>query len=482
MIDVVRHALVILGWGALGYFLLVNGVLSVLLISAAVELRRNRLEAWHEARWRVLGSEVAPTITMIAPAYNENVTVSASVSSLLTLGYSQLEVVVVNDGSTDDTQAVLERDFELVPVHPIYRRRIDTAPVRGIYRSRRTPRLVVVDKENGGKADALNAGLNVAAGELVCAIDADTVIETDALVRMVRPFLADPRVAAAGGTILAVNGCTVRHGRVVGQRAPGGFLAGVQAVEYLRAFVVGRLGWNRLGGNLVVSGAFGMFRRQAALDAGGYLRGTVGEDVELVARIRRRARERGEPERVVFIPDPVAWTEVPESLTALGRQRDRWHRGLAETLARHRRVLLNRRFGALGLVVLPYYLGIELLAPVVETLGVLSLVAGVAVGAVNLYFVALLLLVAYGFALVLTACTLLLEEWTYRAYGSLGCRVRLLAFAVAEQLGYRQLTVIWRLHGLLGWALRRRGWGTMARKGFGGEALDRLTDGGPGPP
>ena len=288
--------------------------------------------------------------------------------------------MLVNDGSTDDTVAVLERDFELVPVQPIFQRRVESAAIRAIYRSRLNPNLVLVDKDNGGKADALNAGVNVARGELVCAIDADTIIESDALLRMVRPFLYRDDVVAAGGTIRAANGSDVVRGRVVAPRAPRRVLPALQAVEYLRAFLTGRLGWNRLGGNLIISGAFGMFRRESMLDASGYEHETVGEDMELVARLRRRAYERGGPGRVDFIPDPVAWTEVPQSLRVLGRQRDRWHRGLADVLWRHRRMLLNPRYGSVGLVAFPYFLGVELLAPVIEALGLVGLGVGLALG------------------------------------------------------------------------------------------------------
>ncbi len=467
--SVFNEILVLVEWITLGYFVIVNGALTGLLVSAALELRSNRLEVWREGSWRLLGSEVAPRVSVLAPAYNEGVTVTASVRSLLGLQYPNLEVVVVNDGSSDETLETLERDFDLVSIKPIYRRRIDTAAVRGIYRSREHPGLVVVDKANGGKADALNAGLNVARGEFVCAIDADTIIESDALLRMVRPFLAWPGVIAAGGTIRVANGSQVAGGRVVAEHAPHRALPAFQAVEYLRAFLTGRLGWNRLGGNLVISGAFGLFRREATIAAGGYEQETVGEDMELVARMRREARLAGQPDRVSFIPDPVAWTEVPESLRALGRQRDRWHRGLADVLWRHRVMVLNPRFGTLGMFVVPYFLFVELLAPLVEAAGLLVLGVALAVGAVDLRFAVLFFAVAYGYGFLLTLYATVLDEWTYRGYGGLRERLLLLAFALVEGFGYRQLTVVWRLRGLWSFARGNREWGQMARAGFKAE-------------
>jgi cellulose synthase/poly-beta-1,6-N-acetylglucosamine synthase-like glycosyltransferase len=418
----------------------------------------------------VLSSEVTPTISVLAPAFNEALTVSESVRSLLTLRYPSLEVVLINDGSSDATLEVLQRDFDLVPIHaaPV-RRRLRAAPIRGVHRSRRTPALVVVDKENGGKADALNVGLDVAQGELVCAIDSDTLVEADALQRMIRPFLVDEDVLAVGGTIRAVNGCEVRAGRVVSERAPRRPLEALQAVEYLRAFIAGRLGWNRLGGNLVISGAFGLFRREPMIAAGGYLHETVGEDMEVVVRMRRLARERGRGDRVLFVPDPVAWTEVPSRLKVLARQRDRWHRGLADVLRRHVRLTMNPRYGALGLVAFPYFLFVELLAPVIEIVGVLAVILGLALDVVNVEFAVLFVLVAYGFSLALTAWTLALEQWTYRGYGRLTDRLRLLAISLVEGIGYRQLTALWRFRGLAKYTRGSREWGVMTREGFGGE-------------
>jgi cellulose synthase/poly-beta-1,6-N-acetylglucosamine synthase-like glycosyltransferase len=465
MIDI-ESLLSWLEWAILLYFLGVNGFYSVLLACAVLEMRRHLLRIRQESRWRVLGSPVAPALSMIAPAHNEGTTVAQSVRALLTLEYPNLEIVLVNDGSSDDTLAVLEREFELVPIHPIYRRRIEHARVRGLYRSSLKPNLVVVDKENGGKADALNAGLNVARGELVCAIDADTLIDPDALLRMARPFLHGSDVVAAGGTVRVANGSTVKGGRVRVARAPRHPLAGIQAVEYLRAFLFGRLGWNRMGGNLIISGAFGLFRREPVIAAGGYLHDTVGEDMELVARLRREGAEHGTSQRVEFIPDPVAWTEVPESLRVLGRQRDRWQRGLADVLWRHRHVMLRPRYGALGFVAFPYFVFVELLAPLVEFVGLIGLGAALAIGAVDGSFALLFFLVAYGFGVLLTCLTLVLDELSFPRYAQLRDRLVLVPWAVLESLGYRQLTAYWRLRGLVKFLLRRKDWGVMTRTGF----------------
>lgn len=448
------------------YFLAVNGWYLVLLTSAYLEMRRHLLLIADESRWRLLSSTMSPSISMLAPAYNEETTIETSLRALLALHYPRLEVVVINDGSKDRTMDVLRGEFDLVPVKPVFEQAIPTKPVTAVYRSGTYPGLIVVDKMNGGKADALNVGLNMAQGTLVCAMDADTLIEADGLQRMVRPFLHSNDVVATGGTIRIVNGSEVRSGRVVQARVPSNPLAGLQVVEYLRAFLFGRLGWNRLGGNLIISGAFGLFRRDAVIAAGGYLHDTVGEDMELVLRLKRRSYEFGGPGRIAFVPDPVAWTEAPESLAVLGRQRDRWHRGIADVLSRHRTMFLNPRYGVTGLVVFPYYVFVELLAPVVEAAGLAGLVLGLLFGLINWPFALLFFLTAYGLGTALTAFTLVLEDISFHRYATFRDRMKLFMWALAENLGYRQLTVYWRLRGLWKFMRGRKDWGEMKRKGF----------------
>jgi cellulose synthase/poly-beta-1,6-N-acetylglucosamine synthase-like glycosyltransferase len=448
------------------YFLGVNGWYLILLVSSLLELRRHMLLITDESRHLLLSSTLSPTISILAPAYNEEATIETSLRALLALQYPSLEVIVISDGSKDRTVAVLTEKFDLVPVKTIYERRIKTKPVRALYRSSTYSSLVVVDKENGGKADALNVGLGFARGELVCAMDADTLIEADGLQRMVRPFLYGTDVVATGGTIRVVNGSEVKLGRVFKTAVPTSMLAGVQVVEYLRAFLFGRLGWNRLGGNIIISGAFGLFQREAVVNAGGYLHDTVGEDMELVLRLKRLSYEQGGPGKIAFVPDPVAWTEVPESAKVLGRQRDRWHRGLADVLWRHRKMLFNPRYGVTGLFVFPYYAFVELLSPVIEAIGLVSLALGLVFGVVDWRFAGLFYLTAYGLGTALTAFTLILEDLSFHRYETFRDRALLFWWALVENLGYRQLTVFWRLRGLWKFLRGRKDWGAMERKGF----------------
>ena len=463
---IVNQILVKGQFAVLAYFMAVNGWYLILLVSSLLELRRHMLLITDESRHLLLSSTLSPTISILAPAFNEEATIETSLRALLALQYPSLEVIVISDGSKDRTIQVLTEKFDLVPVKTIYERRIKTKPVRSLYRSSTYSSLVVVDKENGGKADALNVGLGFARGELVCAMDADTLIEADGLQRMVRPFLYGTDVVATGGTIRVVNGSEVKLGRVFKTAVPTNMLAGIQVVEYLRAFLFGRLGWNRLGGNIIISGAFGLFQREAVVNAGGYLHDTVGEDMELVLRLKRLSYEQGGAGKIAFVPDPVAWTEVPESAKVLGRQRDRWHRGLADVLWRHRKMLFNPRYRVTGLFVFPYYAFVELLSPLIEAFGLVSLAVGFAFGVVDWRFIGLFYLTAYGLGTALTAFTLILEDLSFHRYETFRDRALLFWWALVENLGYRQLTVFWRLRGLWKFIRGRKDWGTMERKGF----------------
>jgi cellulose synthase/poly-beta-1,6-N-acetylglucosamine synthase-like glycosyltransferase len=448
------------------FFVVSNLFQSVLVLSAFGEMVRHRRTVWGQRNRYLLDSPLTPRISVLAPAYNEAETVAASVRSLLTLSYPDLEVVVVNDGSTDRTLDVLTAEFHLQPVTPSWPQTVGTRPVRGLYRSPGHRGLVVVDKENGGKADALNAGINVATGELLCAIDADTLIEPEALLRVVRPFLTDDGTVAAGGSIRVVNGSVVRAGRVVEARLSRRLLPGIQTVEYLRAYLVGRLGWNRLGGNLIVSGAFGLFRRSAVLAAGGYRHDTVGEDMELVVRLRRTGLLTGTASRVMFVPDPIAWTEVPGSLRVLGRQRDRWQRGLADVVRRHHDVALRPRYRTLGMIGMPYFMTVELVGPVIEVLGLLGLVVGLLTGVVDASVALAVALLGYGWGVLLTSAAVLLHQWSSTDAFRAGDLPRLLLYAVAENIGYRQLNLAWRVRGLWRFLRGRTEWGLMTRVGF----------------
>lgn len=473
LVDQLRRLLAWGDQGAILYLLLINTSYALLLLLSIPELWRHWRLAADEHLQRLLASDALPPLSLMVPAYNEQVSIASSVLSFLTLEYPSLEVIVVNDGSSDDTLAELMRAFDLYEVPPAFPVSIGTRPVRAYYRSRLHSRLLVIDKENGGKADALNAALNASRHPFVVAVDADTLIEPDALIRLARPFLLGANVAAVGGTIRVANSCTVEYGRVTDARVDKRWIVGCQVVEYLRAFLFGRLGWNQLGGNLIISGAFGLFRKEYVLAIRGYRTGNVTEDMDLVVRLQRHLREQGIRATLPFIPDPVAWTEVPTRPRVLARQRERWQRGLIGTLLEHRGLLFNPRYGVVGMLAMPFFLICELLAPLVEVFGWIALLLGLSIGAVDGRFAVLFLLVAVGYGTLLSIWAIVLEEMSFRRYRRRADFWRLVGFALIEGIGYRQMTVFFRLQAFWRFLRGVESWGKMTREGFKPRAAAR---------
>lgn len=416
----------------------------------------------------LLKSPFVPSVSLLAPAYNEAASVRDSVRSMLRLHHPRHEVIVINDGSADATLAALIEEFRLYRSSRVALGDIPTAAVRGVYESRDPIPLLVIDKENGGKADALNCGINYSRHDLFAAVDSDSIIERDALLQISRPFLESPaETMAVGGMIRVANDCLIEHGSVLAVGTPRNLLARFQVVEYLRAFLAGRTALSFANTLLVISGAFGMFRRAVVMEMGGYRRDTVGEDMELVMRIHRYCRERNMPCRIRFISDSVCWTEVPEAARVLRRQRIRWQRGCLECLLFHKRLIGNARFGAVGLLGLPYFVTCEVIGPLVEVVGYLVTAAGLICGLLSLSSALLFFAVSVLFGLLLSVGSVLLEESTISKYPNPRDLVRLLLAGLIENLGYRQVTLVWRVQGILQVVLRKeRSWGKMERRGF----------------
>lgn len=445
------------------YFIAINcGYLSLNLVALATMKRYLDQHALDQLPRPYSGLE--PPISILVPAYNEEVTISASIKSILQLEYPEYEVVVINDGSRDATLAVLIEEFRMVPFPQAYRQSLACKPVRGVYRSATFPNLRLIDKENGGKADGLNAGINAARFPLFCAVDADSILQRDSLWRIVEPFLEDPTMIASGGTVRIANGCRVEAGFLTEVGLPKKLLPMFQIIEYLRAFLFGRLGWTAFNAVLVISGAFGVFRRESVINAGGYRSDCMGEDMELVVRLHRLHREARKPYRISFVPDPICWTEAPESLKVLKSQRIRWQRGLSESLAMNRGLLFHRHGGAAGWLAMPFMLLFEWISPLVEFIGYVFMLAGFALGLVAFDALALFFLVALGFGMLLSVSALLLEELSFHIYSKPRQLLALLGIVVLENFGYRQLITFYRLIGLWRWATgSEASWGKMTR-------------------
>ena len=441
-----------------------------LTVFSAISLRKYLRKNSYVDYNSIVASPLAPSLSVIAPAFNERETIIDNIRTLLSLYYNNYEVVVVNDGSSDDTLEKIIQAYELEKVNYYFDYRLPCERIRGVYKSmnRSFKKLTVIDKRNGGKADSLNAGLNVCRNDLVVSIDADSIMEPDALLKLVKPFMEakEKKVIGAGGVIRIANSCEISEGHIQKINLPRKFLPRAQVMEYTRAFLMGRMAWSELDGLLLISGALGMFDREVVITAGGYSTKTVGEDMELVVRIRRYMADHGMDYDVVYIPDPLCWTEVPSSIRVLARQRSRWTRGTLETLITHRGLFFNGKYGKLGLLGYPYWLFFEYLAPIIEFLGILWFTFLAVTGRLNWPFFLLLFGFVYFFAVSLSIWAVLFEEITFHKYEKRRDVMRLVGTAFLEPLFYHPLVMLMNVKGNIDKLLHINKWGKMERKGF----------------
>ncbi len=419
----------------------------------------------------VISSPFQPSVSIIAPAYNESVTIVDNIRSLLSLHYSALTIIIVNDGSKDETLQVAIDAYDLYLTDEVAVEEISAKPIRGIYRSRKKAfsKLIVVDKENGGKADAINVGTNVCSTEYFACIDVDCIIDQDAFLRLVEPIMngGDTKVGAVGGIVWLTNDADIKCGKVMKIRAPKSYIAQIQVVEYFRAFLLGRPAWAKDNGMLLISGAFGVFDRETVMAVGGYNHNTVGEDMELVMRMHKYYRENNIDYKIAYIPDPLCWTEAPSDFAVLGRQRNRWTRGTIECLKFHKEMCFNKKFGILGYISYPYWLLAEWIAPYAEAGGLLFVAVIAILGLANWPFFLALLFLVYTFAVSISIYSILIQELSYAKYESVSDLLILVKAALLEPIKYHPKTVKWALSGNLDhFTGQNKGWGEMTRTGF----------------
>lgn len=415
-------------------------------------------------------SPYAPSLSILAPAYNEGANIIENVRSLLSVFYNNLELIIINDGSKDNSLQQLINAYDLVKVDFFVSYQIKTKEVKGIYKSRNPvyKKLVVVDKVNGGKADALNVGINVASNDYIVCIDVDCVLEQDALLKLMKPFLdtTGKKVIATGGVVRIANSCKIQHGRLLKVNLPNQYLPRMQALEYIRAFLLGRMAWSRLNGLLLISGAFGAFDKEIAIKAGGYNHKTVGEDMELVVRMRRFMEERKLPYQVAFIPDPLCWTEAPANFKILGRQRNRWTRGTIETLALHKKIFFNPRYGLLGLLSYPYWFFFEMCAPAVEFIGFIAfcIMACMQLIYFKTFFSFMLFIITFGY--LYSTFAIYMEVRTYNQYKRRTDILKLYLTGLTEPFIFHPFTVWSAVRGYFDKLRNRSVWGEMTRQGL----------------
>jgi len=455
-----------LGWVFILYFLIVNGTYLSLVVVSLFYIRKHQKYYSVFEPEGVFQSDLYKTISIISPAYNEEVNIINSVEALLQLQYRGFEVVVVNDGSTDSTLEKLKDHFRLYESEIELHSDLPHEEIVKSYRSNRYDNLIVIDKVNGGKGDALNCGINASANDLFCSIDADSLLEQDVLQQMLQAFVLDDRLVAAGGIVRVANGCEIADYQIKKIGIPKRFLARIQTVEYLRSFLFGRIGWDYFKSLIIISGAFGIFDRNAVIRAGGYARDSVGEDMELVVRLHRFFREQDEEYRIRFLPEPVCWTEVPENWNDLATQRNRWQRGLVDSIWRHKAMFFNKKYGRMGLTTIPYFTLVELVGPVIEMMGYIYFIFVIIFMGIFEPFVLLFITVAILLGFLLSVSSLICEEATFRRYGSLKNTLILTLYASLENLGYRQIHAWWRFVGLIDYIRGKKSWGKIKRLGL----------------
>lgn len=452
------------------YFLFINGSYTLATIISLFDIRGQLAIATRQHIQDLVTGTFYRPITIIVPAFNEEMTIVTTVTLLLKLRYPEFEIVVVNDGSNDETMARLTEAFRLVQIqHPVATL-LPHQPIRAQYTSLIHGSLTVIDKGNGGKADALNAGINVSKYPLFCSVDADSILDSDALMRAAKLFVEDQQVIATGGIVRVLNGCTIRNGRVAEVRAPRRWIECFQSVEYIRGFLTGRTSWNFFNGLLIISGAFGIFRKDMVQAVGGY-RVTVGEDMDLVVRLHRHCRREKIPYKVQFVPDPVCWTQVPDDYRSLLKQRNRWQRGLIDSLWHNRGMFLNPRYGSIGLLVFPHFLIFEALGPLIEFIGYLGFILFYWFDLIDYDFALLFLLFAIIWGIWLNIGAIALDNLIFRRYRSIGDLIKLSFFGLIEFAGYRQLMVVERLFATL--TCWRHGWGKPLRQELHHETTKR---------
>ena len=466
--QVFYHAMNMFNVVIVSYFFMANGVYTLLMLLSlgSVWLHNRRLT--YQGLDELRESAVTPPATILVPAWNEQDVIVESVRSIMRTDYPALEVIVIDDGSTDESMERLISAFRLVKMDLIYRPRLATRAVRGFYMNPRIPNLLVISKDNGGKPDALNVGINMCRTQYFCTLDADCILERDALLRLMRPILRSPEnTVASGGIVRILNGCEVKDGKVVSVSLPKTAVERFQVVEYLRSFLFGRTGWDLLGGTLIVSGAFAVFHRETVLETGGFLHDTVTEDMDLIVQIHRWAEHHKRKIKMVFTSDPVCWTECPAKIKMLGRQRRRWQMGLCQTLWKSSEMLFNGKYGVIGMLSFPFHLYVEALGSVVEFLGYFMVPLALLFGMVPVPLAVLFVLLSLVYGSFLSVGSVLLEELTYRRYPGFRDLVILLIYAVLENVGYRQVVLLYRVQGVLRFITGFRSWEKVTHVGAG---------------
>lgn len=460
-------------WFYLLYFIGLNGTYMVLsTISLVVLPRYIQRQSTHDLPHTQTGFE--PPISLIVTAYNEAAVIIPAVEALLQLDYPQFEIIVVNDGSTDNMFELLERTYSLEEFPAAIRQSIQHQPIEKVFQSRTHPNVRVVNKVNGGcKADASNAGINCAKYGLFMPLDADTILERDCLKLLVQPYLLNSQTIAVGGSVRILNGCKVRDGHLQEINFPKNWWARFQVLEYSRAFLNGRIGWNYLDSLPLISGAFGLFKKEAVVEVGGYSHTSLGEDMDLVLRLHRHFRLNKKKYRIDFVADATCWTEVPYTYSILKKQRVRWQRGLFDCIYENRKLLFHPRSRGVGWGSMPFLLFMEGFSPFIEIFGYFFFVICYYAGLISAEGTIAFLFLSVSSGFLLSVFSVLLEEVGFQAYPKKKDLYSMILCAFVENFGFGQLHSMWRLEGTILWFLNtEKNWGLMTRSAAWNESAN----------
>ncbi len=454
------------------YYGVVNLFYTALLAIALSVILRHIRRIKYEPFKEYSISPQTPSVSILIPAHNEDRVIVRTIRSALAVDYPIFEVIIINDGSVDGTLEAVVSAFGLKKIDLVYRNFLRTTPVKAFYSNPEIPNLIVIDKERSGKADSLNCGINVSRSPYFCSVDADSLLEQDSLIKLITPIMeSSVPVIACGGVVRILNGVTLTDGSLQKIDLPQKALPMFQVVEYARTFLFGRMGWDALNCLLILSGTFSLFLKSAVLKVGGYRGGNTSEDMEIIVRLHKHYLEQKKPYRIKFISDPICWTEVPDNLKMLGRQRRRWHLGLLQTLFQHKSMIFNADYGRLGLFVLPYYLLFETFGPVVELMGYVTVGGSYLLGLLSFDFLLLFLVLSVFYGTFLSTAGVFLTELTYRRYPKWSHLVQMVWYALLENFYYRQINSFWRTQALFNFLRGRTGWEHVVEKGsaFPGE-------------
>lgn len=459
-----------LGYMLMFYMVAVIFVYSWMLIASFRQLMNERKLAKNYEIEEDLSYSYSQPVSILVPAYNEQDGVIGTIHSLLALRYREYEIIVINDGSIDETEKLILHHFKMKRVNKKIQGKLETKEIQAVYQSTIHPNLQLVTKENGGKSDALNAGINLAQYPYFCSIDGDSILDKTSLLRVMKPIIESNReVIASGGNVRIANGFTIQMGHVTSSRLPQSTIVTMQIIEYMRAFLLGRIALSQLNLVLIISGAFSVFSKHWAIQVGGYSQNTVGEDMELVVKLHKEVRRQKAEKEIVFTPDPVCWTEAPSTMNDLRTQRRRWHQGLAESLWLHKEMAFNPKYRTIGLVSFPYFLFIELLGPVIEIIGYLYMLVSLFMGEVYILFAIILGLLFLLYSSLFSMTAVLLEAWTQKTYPKIEDLVRLLLLSLTEVFWYRPFTLLCRTEGIWRMIRRKKDWGRIQRQGLSKE-------------